>query len=694
VLAVQSLPLLLFHPVRRVGSWLAFVSVWLLLLRPPAGGGAGWNRFPAMLVALLGVAAARSVVFPLLGIALKWLVVGRYEAGRFRLWGNRYLRWWLVNQALRFCGKGAFDATNGLRITYYRLLGAQIGVGCTIGRRATLTEADLVTLGDGVALDCRSAVSPFCADGGAMLLSAITIGDGAAVCTKSIIAPGATLPDGACLPPLSSSHELDDAAPEHRAFCRAAFPPPPASLQLLVGLPSIAFVRAARWAPIVALLFAMVAGRDGDPQTWEQAIDWFLSARRLGFYVVIVLVRTLLCPFVELTAVILVKRLVIGRFVAGPKTPWGHFQYALMHALLPNGRLCGCARLVGNHWGGVTFMLRQLGATCGERVFWPGSGLDVVEYDLLSVGDDCVFGSRSTFLCGDALENAPIELRDGANVADRCVVLPGVTLGTNGCLGSGSLAPKGATLGAGCVTVGSTGGACAVLDAGAPEADTVSPDAAPFTHKAFGRAFYGAADPEAVAAGKPPATATWPVPPVWLYALYVGGWSAFAALLRASQIVFAWALADAITGKRRLGAADGTYSGGDGAWSGLAPYAAALFGAYVLVHLLVLVCALGIDVGVKWLWIGERQPGTYPWDESSYCMRWNLYLSAACIRKRLLGYLEGSALLVWYFRAMGGDIGKDVCLYPSGSDPMMTEPELVSIGDGACINRAFVICHT
>lgn len=29
-----------------------------------------------------------------------------------------------------------------------------------------------------------------------------------------------------------------------------------------------------------------------------------------------------------------------------------------------------------------------------------------------------------------------------------------------------------------------------------------------------------------------------------------------------------------------------------------------------------------------------------------------------------------------------------------GSDPMMTEPDLVSIGDEACLNRAFVICHT
>lgn len=36
--------------------------------------------------------------------------------------------------------------------------------------------------------------------------------------------------------------------------------------------------------------------------------------------------------------------------------------------------------------------------------------------------------------------------------------------------------------------------------------------------------------------------------------------------------------------------------------------------------------------------------------------------------------------LVWYFRALGCKIGKNVCLYPTGGDPMMTEPDLVMIG--------------
>ena len=123
-------------------------------------------------------------------------------------------------------------------------------------------------------------------------------------------------------------------------------------------------------------------------------------------------------------------------------------------------------RLSGNHWGGVTFWLRLLGTKCGKRIFWPGSGIDVVEHDLIEIGDDCVFGSRSMVMCGTASVNKRVTLMPGANVADRCCLLPGVTLGTNGCLGSGSLAPEDATFGSACVTVGSTGNGTMVLDEG------------------------------------------------------------------------------------------------------------------------------------------------------------------------------------------------------------------------------------
>ena len=48
---------------------------------------------------------------------------------------------------------------------------------------------------------------------------------------------------------------------------------------------------------------------------------------------------------------------------------------------------------------------------------------------------------------------------------------------------------------------------------------------------------------------------------------------------------------------------------------------------------------------------------------------------------------------VWFFRLMGADIGRNVCLYPNGADPPMTEPDLVTIQDNACIDDASLVCH-
>ena len=129
-------------------------------------------------------------------------------------------------------------------------------------------------------------------------------------------------------------------------------------------------------------------------------------------------------------------------------------------------------------------------------------------------------------------------------------------------------------------------------------------------------------------------------------------------------------------------------------WGGFGAYMSTMFGVYCAVHLVMVVLAYVIEIGLKWLLLGRRKVGVYPWETSSYCMRWNLYLAGAVVRSGLVSYLHGSAYLVWYFRALGCTIGKDVCLFPTGSDPMMTEPDLVTIGDGACLNAAFVICHT
>lgn len=95
----------------------------------------------------------------------------------------------------------------------------------------------------------------------------------------------------------------------------------------------------------------------------------------------------------------------------------------------------------------------------------------------------------------------------------------------------------------------------------------------------------------------------------------------------------------------------------------------------------------------RWI-LGRRIPGKYNWDETPFCQRW---LLARCIHKIVnedLDFLRGTPMMSAYFRLHGASIGDAVCLYPTGADPYMTEPDLVRIGDGACVDKASLVAHS
>jgi carbonic anhydrase/acetyltransferase-like protein (isoleucine patch superfamily) len=118
---------------------------------------------------------------------------------------------------------------------------------------------------------------------------------------------------------------------------------------------------------------------------------------------------------------------------------------------------------------------------------------------------------------------------------------------------------------------------------------------------------------------------------------------------------------------------------------------------YVMLHFAGSIMALAIEVGGKWLVIGRRLAGEYRWDESSYCQRWQIFITLQSIKglgsSSILDLIEGGYFLVLYFKALGCNIGKNVCLYPNGGDPMMTEPELVTLGEWVSVDDASLICH-
>ena len=80
----------------------------------------------------------------------------------------------------------------------------------------------------------------------------------------------------------------------------------------------------------------------------------------------------------------------------------------------------------------------------------------------------------------------------------------------------------------------------------------------------------------------------------------------------------------------------------------LAHIASMMVPLFVCVQNVMTVIALAIAVGLKYAIIGTRKAGHYNWDESSYCQRWQVYLSATVIIRKayfgngILDHLNGA----------------------------------------------------
>src|SRR3569623_1437756 len=84
---------------------------------------------------LLGALCSLVAVYPCMlafGLAIKWLDIGRYRAGRYPLWGVYYFRWWFVNSLLSSIPIDYLGGTPLLGL-YYRLMGARIGRNVHLG---------------------------------------------------------------------------------------------------------------------------------------------------------------------------------------------------------------------------------------------------------------------------------------------------------------------------------------------------------------------------------------------------------------------------------------------------------------------------------------------------------------------------------------------------------------------------------
>lgn len=588
----------------------------------------------------------------------------------------RYLKWWFVERCLHIFGKGIFKYDIALlgpdfHNSYYRMMGMKIGKNVKIHKDAVIAQLDLITIGDNVVLD-KCVARPASMEEGHLLMLPIFIGDNSSVGLKTSLAPGAELPANSHLGPMTCSLEMTGSSKHvsNKRYNRQCIPGPPWYLTLLLGWPILGIIYVISMVPWGLIIYWMVYSsltQGWGPTTLTSFLDiiiWWTTRQRIFFYIGSRLAKVIASDTLRLFMGIIVKRCLLGKFEAVDGAaflhPWNRFRYWMMPKLIVSGSFNGFTKLVGTHYAPVSMLYRLLGAKIGQRVYWPGSGLDIVEYDLLEIGDDVVFGSRSVVMTSTTDRSGKVTIESGCMVADRCCLLPGVTLRKGVVMGSGGLTKENFEYPMGSVWVGSVNGSSIMVsgeDRSIENKDFTTP---------FGRAFYK---------GK----AKYFVVPLWMIIIYSTTWTCLCTVYSKMSVIAALYFARITVGFTSK-AYFNTFMG-----AFIACYIACIptiFGWNIL--------ALIIDISAKWLIIGRRKPGSYNWDESSYCQRWQMYLTSHAIRKNTKGdsfldYLVGTYYLVLYFRMLGGKIGENVCLYPNGADPMMTEPDLVEICDNVCV---------
>jgi non-ribosomal peptide synthetase-like protein len=164
-----------------LGVLLALEVLWIEL-------GLGWA------IALSGVVMlAAGGVAALASTAAKWLLVGRIDATEHPLWSSFVWRNELADTFVETVARPWFAAnaagTPALAV-WLRTLGARIGRGVWC-ESYWLPEADLVTLGDGAAVNRGCVVQTHLFHDRIMQLDAVTLGDGATLGPHSVILPAA-----------------------------------------------------------------------------------------------------------------------------------------------------------------------------------------------------------------------------------------------------------------------------------------------------------------------------------------------------------------------------------------------------------------------------------------------------------------------------------------------------------------------
>jgi non-ribosomal peptide synthetase-like protein len=612
----------------NVAWWLGFRAV------PALAGNLGTTAFVLLLptFVLVGGLAWMAVAGSAL-VAAKWLLIGRYVAGRHPYLGSMYVRHWVVGQLSRSLPWELLEST-GLRAALLRALGARIGREVHLHRGVALHHGawDLLEIGDGATLGRDVSVGLVTYDRQQLVFAPVRIGRDATLDTRARMGPGSTIGDGAFLGPLATlaagagvpAGERWDGVPAAPAGQAPPSPissgePPRASVShTLVLLAAKVAVAQVTFLPTMALAAVVI-------HAWSSpgAAPTFTSLPLLPLALTVVAGYALSLPLQALLCRLL-PRVVPGSYPVRGDTA---LTVLLKERLVESANIALSGTLAWPVW------LRWAGMRVGRRC--EISTIMEVTPELVDIADDCFFA--------DGIYLGRPLVHRGHLICERTSFQPRTFLGNHAVIPAGAHLPGGILL-----------GVCTVA-----EPERIRPETSWFGHPAFELPQRERVTADVSLTFRPPALrvlnrALWeatrlalPVLPMMLLAFWATRLPLWERLL--SPLAFHW---------------------------GALPLAALVTGAGL--------CAL--TWLVKWSLMGRMREARHAlW--SCWCSRWDFLFEVwSAYARPVIETLEGTPFVAWWLRTMGARIGRRVVLGTNLAQ--LVDPDMLEIGDDATVS-----CH-
>lgn len=416
------------------------LPVTTLLFSLRLTGMAHWHWVP-----LLGLSLASLLAYlPLYGllvVMVKWLVIGRFRAGNYPLWGFYYLRFWLVKKAVESLPAYLLTGTPYLCV-FYRLLGAKIGPHVHLNS-IRLLAFDLITIGAGASIAPEAGLMGYRIEAGRLLLGPIEIGENAYVGLRAVLRNNSCLGAEAVLEDLSAlaadhvvpDYEVWAGSPARRVRTLAPADCPPVVrpgrrtrlgfLTLQTGaLVLVQLLPAGSALPVVGLFYE--------------------SVLRYGWLAALGLLLPLSTLYVVLSILVSAMFVRVGTSRHGAST---HSLYskAYVQQWFVDAILAESLRLLRPLYATIytPFYLRLLGARIGQRA--EVSTLNHLSVDQLTVGAEAFLADSVSIgaprVQRGILTNAPTVIGARSFIGNSAVVPGGTTLGSGILIGALSTAP-------------------------------------------------------------------------------------------------------------------------------------------------------------------------------------------------------------------------------------------------------------